>query len=182
VDKALLHLDHCDLEAKVVSYEGELMEIEHSRIDAFRVGDFLSCDYSGLQLEARVLKVGGDRIYLFTSSQPRPSSSERRSLPRQSVEIPAHLMNIDDTFPIQIVDIHLWGVGFVSPDANIDTGRNYYLTVDSHSLNFTAQIKVSSRVETLGGYRYGAEIAFMKKDDLKQLRVFLMFRQFIANM
>lgn len=179
MSKINLRSEYYTLDADVLAYEGELMEVGIQIENNIQIGDFLICEYMSQELETRVIKRTNNQLWLFVPYQAHHVSNERRQHIRYQSNIPGLLINEDNTISVTIVDFNPKGFGLQLATDEIQIGQQYYLMVRSELLSIIPKIVIAHHTQLPEGSRFGSEIITIKSEDYKHLRVYLMFQRLL---
>lgn len=173
------------IDGEVVLYHGELMKIALPDTGKLRVGQYVTCAYGGKEFIVRAINVHQNNVYLFIPMTLVDLNDVRRKYPRIKTTMKAYMIdNLEDDktgqhIPIVLNDISHKGAGFSITDEHLvpQVGRHY--TMINMDLPLVAQIKIMNEVDTSGGKRYGCEFLLVSKENLHNLKSYILYKQII---
>lgn len=167
--------------ACLIRYQDELMELELPDAVTANIGDYVQCRYNLQSLSGRVIRIDQQRICLFIPSSPIEKFGDRRSVCRIEVSLNGYIVCDSGMFPVQIQDISVQGVGFVSDKPLPNTEDDIPLVISTDFFSTVVTLSQAHYMELPDGYRYGGKIAYISRDQIKKLRSFLMLGQMMST-
>ncbi|WLR51838.1 PilZ domain-containing protein [Bacillus tianshenii] len=168
-------------------FEGELMKIIVKNPQEYKAGDKITCLYTGVRFESKVLKVKDNHLFILVPQFYEQFPNEKRKHPRLKVDFPAHLhvsqeaeSNGEKT-DARVLDISRKGLGIATTHP-IRKERMYLLYIEENVLKLCAEIVIRNESTSDSMYRYGCEIHDINEENEFVLRKFILSEQLATNM
>lgn len=179
-NEAQLVTSYGNFKAEVVSFKGELMELNVLDRDFnMIIGNSLTCLYHNKYMESRLLRKVENQLFLFVPQPAFTLFDDRRDSLRIDVALAALLINKDIHIPVKVTSVSFKGIGFTASDNSFFLNNDYHLAISSDYLSVVPHIKIKNQVLTPEGARFGAKIIFIQHDSLLQLKKFIMYHQIL---
>lgn len=173
-----------EVRGDILRLESELLviKVREEQIPSFQVGEAITGIFQNRSHPLRVIRISGSLLYLFFSIYERlgTEGADGRRVPRVPVQMKGFLMShhpyskkVMYSGDIQIVDLSILGLGFLSKD-HLDVSAYQTALLQADLLPIKVEFVIRHKGETEHGFRYGGEFQNITSKHFQLLRQFVL--------